>query len=221
MNTSLRTLPAVVGLFLLSVAGCASAPRSIPTGEWAGKGTYVEYEAIRKKGSDAAPTARSKDGLYDTTLKIRRDKLVGHDVVMVDICSKRGKMMNLDDAQTQIGLILAPAGRLANGGELYAVIDWQYGKPAKTEWKQADFEQRLKTVRASYLSSGASAVLQVYYIVPSKGDLASFTDTFLFEGNRVRKIGSIGGIQDVDNSGKPENEKLQAAYWSEDLQRVK
>jgi len=221
MNAAHRRVVIGCGLLCWTIAGGASVPRGIPTGEWTGRGTYVDYEAVATIGSDAPPTTRSKDGVYDTTLKITRQTLLGHDSVVIDICSKRGELLNMDDSQTRIGMVLAPTAKLPNGGELYAVVNWQYDKGPNTNLTKTEFDKGLRNVHATYARSGKSSVLQLYYIVPSKKDQAEFHDTFLFEGNRVRKIGSVAGLQEPESTGGPKSEKLQAVYWVEELHRTR
>ena len=64
-------------------------------------------------------------------------------------------------------------------------------------------------------------MLQVYYMKPSKGDPTCFLDTFIFEGNQVRKTGRIIGTDTIKNKDMPDEEKLIAVYWVETLRKVK
>ena len=79
-----------------SWCGCASAPCSIPTGECAGQGMYVDYEAINKDKSDDVDQSRSKDGIYETYLKISRQQMYDNEALVFDIRSQRGELFNVD-----------------------------------------------------------------------------------------------------------------------------
>jgi hypothetical protein len=219
---ALRAVTMPTAALILSVAmGCASPPRAVPTGEWVGQGTYVACEALAKKGTDEFVQSRSQDGVYDTSLKISKEQMFGREVLVFEILSKRGKLLNSDDTETRIKMILTRTATLSTGAELYALADWSYGKGPHTQPNEGEFQKRTRAACASCIYRGGTAVLQVYYIVPSKKGTNAFLDTFVFEAGRVRKYGSLAGVQDSDGGEKPGQDKFQGIYWTEELRKAK
>ena len=91
-NRKVETMPARSGSLLvafsvlaLTCAGCNPALTAIPTGEWAGTGTYVEYQAIRK--GEGKTESQSKSATYTTTLRIKEGDLHGIAVIREMSCN--------------------------------------------------------------------------------------------------------------------------------------
>lgn len=205
------------GLMLLSSFGCAATQQGIPTGQWSGQGTYVDYEAIPQgKPSDLA-SSRSKDGVYETSLKISQQQVHGHEALIFNICSKRGELFNVEGNKSHIEFTLVPLTTLAHGAKLYACCDWAYNPTKERSVSKEEFDKRLQTASASCIQQDGATILQIYYITPSNGEPTCFFDTFLFEGNQVRKTGRLSGIDKIKN--KPDEEKLIRVYWTETLQK--
>ena len=58
-------------------------------------------------------------------------------------------------------------------------------------------------------------------MMPSDTDSGCFFDTFVFEGNRVRKMGRIVKVDITEEEDKPAEEKLAKVYWVESLRKTK
>ncbi len=212
-----RVVASMTLVLLAGLAGCAATSQGVPVGQWTGRGTYVDCEAFRSKGSDTIRQTRSKDGVYETTLSIRPDKMFDRETLVIDVVSQRGRLLNMEDSETRIRMILVKTERLENGAQLYALADWRYGKSVNASPSRDAFEKRSRMPSASCVVRGGTSVLQVCYIVPTKDNRAAFMDTFVFEGKHVRKSGSIVGTQERDAGGPPGEEKIQGVYWTEDL----
>ena len=53
---------AVCCALLFASLGCTATPKGIPTGEWSGEGTYVDYEAMGQEKLINLTQSRAKDG---------------------------------------------------------------------------------------------------------------------------------------------------------------
>jgi len=215
------------GLSLLSSFGCATTQQDIPTGEWSGQGMYVDYEAIGKGKQSDLTQSRSKDGVYETSLKIRRRQMYGHEALVFDIRSKRGELFNVEGKESHVQFTLVPLETLEHGAKLYACCDWAYNPSKEHHVSKEEVEQRLQLASASCIQQHGATILQIYYLFPSKGELNGFYDTFVFEGDRVRKMGRLIEIKTPDKKNKPDEknksdeEKLNTVYWVETLRKVK
>jgi hypothetical protein len=193
---------------LVSAAGCGLVPTTIPAGEWVGRGTYVDYEAVLTQENPAATTQRAKDGSYETTLRITSTRAFGREAWIVAIDSKRGKLFNIPGEETKGEVALVKLQALGNEAALYAVLDKetldsQQGMSPQTSLP-AD-----TVASAISLQTPAGLVLHVDYGIRSLG----FTDTFHFRpGGRVSKTGSISSW----NKNGTED-KLMTVWWVEEL----
>jgi hypothetical protein len=211
-------IPGILSILLLAAVcgGCASAPRTIPTGEWSGTGAYADVE-MTKKGDNPTYELRANDNSYATTLSICEKPLYGHSSLYFDIRSQRGKLMNIDGEESHVTFTIVKMKTLQNGTELYALIDFKFNQPER-EIAEEDFRERMQIVSASCMRREQALVLQVNYIFPEKEDANCFWDTFTFSGSSVRKTGRIVSTI-YSKPGEPSQEKTQAVDWTEELQK--
>jgi hypothetical protein len=194
------------------LTGCASPPVTIPTGEWIGEGTYVDYEAVLAADAPAA-RQRSKDHRYETTLKIAKARAFGREVMVVDVHSKRGPLFNVPGEETKAKAVLVPLETLDNGAVLYATLD------AKTAEAPENREAALppKTIaQATSTQTPNGLVLQLHYMGTGGGEMRCFIDTFHFQADGVLKTGTLDTL-----SGPADERKVAKVWWVERLRPVR
>ncbi len=194
------------------VGGCGPAPAEIPVGEWAGRGTYVDYEAISVKGKQADTKQRAKDGSYETRLKITRARAYGREATVLEIHSGPRQLFNVEGEETSSVAVLVKLDTLDNGSILYAVYTEKAAALQPSEPREPSALPPGTLALATCIRSGRGPVLQVYYWTPERS--LSFIDTFHFETDRVVKTGRF---TDTRTSGS--EEKLIEVYWVEELRR--
>ncbi|UCD27976.1 MAG: hypothetical protein JSV03_12860 [Planctomycetota bacterium] len=208
-------------LSLLSCFGCAFTPYGIPTGEWSGEGIYLDYEATVKEKMTDTTHSRSRDNVYETSLKISQQRMYGHETFVFDIRSKRDKLFNLNDKESHVTFTLVPLKTLEHGSRLYAIGQWEYNPSKDRRVSEEEFNKRLQTASASCINQDGATILQVYYTMPTKSDPVSFCDTFVFENHKVRKTGRIIEVKTTKKENEPIQNKLMKVYWAETLKREK
>lgn len=208
----------ILGLVLLAttVGGCASGPITIPTGRWVGQGSYVDYEAVFDKQLTTVSNTKGKDGEYDTELTITRQKLFGHEALVFEILSRRGKLMNLEGDETCLTLALVELGELDHGNKLYALAGCHLGPVSGDIWEEADFQQGLQFARGVAMHAGTRTVLQVYYAMPEKNE-SVWMDVFSFNGDQLLKTGALIQLPKSDVA----EPRLCNVYWAEELRKIR
>ncbi|UCD29528.1 MAG: hypothetical protein JSV03_03340 [Planctomycetota bacterium] len=198
-------------LFILLSIGCSHAPKEIPTGVWSGQGTYVDYEAVMDKKKSRVLQDKSNNKQYDTSLKINKRTILGHDTLYFEIHSKRGRLFNIEGTETHLEFALFKLKALDNGSILYAIID---NIPSSDdEEARKDFAKAISFASAMCVHRDGATVLQLWYVPGGDG---CFSDTMIFEGPGLRKIGHV--LEAKDKSSKP---KLMEVYWVEELRKIK
>jgi len=222
MSCLKRLLPPGYLLVFAAASGCTPGLTAIPLGEWAGRGTVIDCQTTAMgEGSDAGLRRKSMDGTYETRLSITKQRLFGHDALVFEIRSNRGKLLSMDDTETHIRMALVELEKLGNGATLYGLADWKYRPGPDDTWSEEHFRQRVGFPAASCLRTGSGLVLQVHYIVPGKDDALSFKDTFQFERGRVIKTGSVVSREANGEGKKAGSPDFGAIYWSEELHRLR
>jgi len=212
---------AACGALLFASLGCTSTPKGIPTGEWLGEGTYVDYEAIGQEKLINLIESRAKDNVYQTSLKISRQRMYDRDTLVFDIRSKRGELFNLDDNESHVRFALVPLKTLEHRAGLYAVVQWEYNPSKDRRVSEEEFNKQIQIASASCIRRDGATVLQINYITPSEDDPICFSDFFLFEGHRVRKSGHVVKKDATEKENKPAEEKLARILWVESLRKTK
>jgi hypothetical protein len=215
MSARCGSLLAAFAVLAFACTGCNPALTAIPTGEWAGRGTYVEYEAHR--GPEKKIESRSKSASYATSLKISEGDLYGQRVLFFEILSKRGKLATVEGDETHITLILVKLELVANGPTLYPLVDFQFNPSSSQQVSKEDFDQKSQIASAVCFRHGRGIVLQVNYTMPTSDEPTCFWDTFIFEGATVRKIGRA--VQDKGSPPRPGD--VTSIDWVEDLHRTR
>jgi len=193
---------AAVALSAAVLGGCAT-PGEVPAGNWAGQGTFVDYEGLAASG--AAPEERAATRTYETTLKIARTRAFGREALRIDIRSLRGKLFNVPDDETKLSGVLVLLRRLTNGSALYAAFDANAVESAGADLPPETLAQ------ATSVRTPRGVILQLHYNRPGRDD-GVFTDTFHFLPGRVIKTGSY-----AVGSGPEDRRKLVRVWWVEEL----
>ncbi len=212
---SARSVLLLLGLLCLACSGCNPALSAIPTGQWAGTGTYVEYEARRR--GEGKIESRSKSADYATSLKTTEGELYGKRALFLDVLSKRGKLMNVEGDESHVTFILVKVETLASGSTLYALVDFQFNASSSQQVSREDFDEKSQIASAVCMRQGRSIVLTVNYAVPTAEDPMCFWDTFTFEGGTVRKTGRVLQVK----GGEPLPQDVVIIDWVEELHRTR
>jgi len=207
-------------LSLLSSLGCAAAHQGIPTGQWSGQGSYVDYEAVYKGKPGDVVQSRSLEGAYETSLKIAREEMYGREVLVFDVRSLRGKLMNVDGTETHLRFVLAPLETLDRGSQLYACVGFEFNPKNDISISKERFEEQLRFASASSILQNGATVLQIDYMIPTKGSPPSFVDTFVFSGYQAHKRGRYIMATTIEDKDMPKEHKLITVYWAETLRKV-
>ncbi len=202
---------AAVALLVSALAGCG-APAEIPAGEWVGRGTYVDYEGVLPAGG-GAPKERSRSRAYETTLKIARTRAFGREAITFDILSKRGRLLNVGDEETEIDGVLVKLRTLPSGAALYAGLDaGVLDSPGAAAEEPVALPPKTLARAVSFPTPDA-LVLQISYGDPAKKDVAGcWVDTFRFRSDRVIKTGAY--LSGSESGGE---RKAVEVWWFEEL----
>jgi len=205
---------ACVIVILLSV-GCSYVPKEIPTGQWSGQGTWVDYEAITNQKESLVLKDRSKDKAYDTSLKISKRSICGYEALVFEICSKRGELFNFKGKETNLEFALIEIKTLDNGSTLYAVAgDIPH---SDNDAAREEFTKAVSLASAICVRKDNAIILQLWY---SPGETKGcFSDTIIFEGSGVRKIGHFLETKPLKTNDQTSKQKLMEVYWVEELHR--
>ena len=202
--------------------GCAAAPTTIPLGEWAGHGVYVDSEITTGEELTDLLNSRSKSAVYETSLNISEQTLHGTDTLRFEIRSKRGKLFTLGDmTETHLLFNLVPIETLPTGATVYALAHASLD-PEKDEGPDADEFSKQSRIPLAILTRPPGALsLQITYIPPQTPNDIVFEDTLVFESGRLRKTGRFlqAGHTKADD-GTPQ-QKINQMYWTESLRRMK
>lgn len=196
---------------------CTPGRGMIPTGDWAGQGTYVDYEARLASDQMTVAQEKAKDARYETTLTITEQEPFGTPALVFEIHSKRGKLMNISGEETNLRFALVKLRTLDTGATLYAVADLPDRPSEDQQGSEDQFRRELTLARASHSRVGNATVLQVYYLLPGKGESMTWTDTFMFAGNKILKTGRVAKA--MEKGGKVE--KMCKVYWTEELRKIR
>jgi hypothetical protein len=196
---------AAIAVSVAALAGCG-APGEVPVGNWAGHGTYVDYEGVLAEGQNVAQT-RARSRAYETTLKITSTRVFGRDALLLDIHSKRGKLFNVGGDETTLRGVLVELERLDNGSTLYAAFD---ARAVESPEAAADLPA-MTLAQATSVQTPRGLILQLHYNRPGRDD-GVFTDTFHFLPGRVIKTGSY-----ATGSGPDDSRKMARVWWVEEL----
>jgi hypothetical protein len=187
------------GLLLLSLlAGCAepcaqfgpapsqsitpASQAGLPTGRWAGEGTFVYEEWKAGEGSPAATKPAGQDEIsrsYPTTLSIRPGELGGHPVILMEIESDRGAIPDLG-TKTLLKAALVEAKRVSATTVLYRLVGMVVN-PDPNE--SLTFDEQAPPYAASATTNHGVTTFQIDYS-------NNFTDVFRFRGPELDKAGS-------------------------------
>jgi len=199
----------VCQLCALLFTGCTNTLREIPTGEWRGRGAFVDYEASFRKGGARQPRTRTNTRSYDTFLKITKTRAYGRDTVVLSIRSDRGPLFNVPFDRTEGEVGLVEMAMLPGGVVLYAVLSSDdlhegYADDAALPEDTVAF--------ATLIPVDQGVVLQVGY-----DRLASdmcFIDTYTFAHGQVSKTGNAR-FEKTSNG-----EKYIEVFWAEEFKLV-
>ena len=198
---------AAMAACISGLAGCAT-PAGIPTGNWSGRGTYVDYEGVLA-GDGQVPKERAKSRTYETMLSIRKARAFGREALLFYIHSKRGELFNVGGQETTMQWLLVKLRTLENGSTLYAVFDRGGVKSAK-----AATDLPPKTLaQATSIPTARGVILQLYYHRPGQ-ESSVFTDTFYFLPGHIIKTGTYGY---ATGSAQGDKRKLVCVWWAEEL----
>jgi hypothetical protein len=205
----------ILGTLCLACAGCTPALTAIPTGEWAGTGTYVEYQAIRK--GERTTESRSKSATYATTLRITEGDLYGKHALFFDILSKRGEMINAPGTESHVTFALVKLDTLAEGPTLYALVNPQLNPSSEQQVSKEDFTEQTQVAAAVCFRQGCGIVVQVNYLMPTGKEPVCFWDAFTFQSCGVHKTGRMVQIKGEET----EQQTLGSIDWVEELHKTK
>ena len=205
MKSHAATSCAAIALSVAVLGGCGT-PGEIPAGNWAGQGTYVDYEGVLAAGQPA-PEERAATRSYETTLKIAKTRAFGREALRIDIRSRRGKLFNVPDEETKLSGVLVLLRTLEDGSALYAAFD---ANAVESAAGAADLPPGT-AAQATSVRTDRGVVLQLHYNRPGR-DQGVFTDTFHFLPGRIIKTGSY-----AVGSGPDDNRKLVRVWWVEEL----
>jgi len=198
-----RAVPA--GVFVLIACwGCASPPPSIPTGEWVGQGTYIDqgYE------TDSGGVRKVKDDTYKPSVTITKRSIAGQEAVVFDILSEHKPQPNSNPYVHIVMALVRP--KTLEGGSIQYDAAWALrDSPAPRELSEAEVNKGLQEPdqpKVSCLRAGNALVMHVHYSRTREGK--AFTDTLVFEGNRLYKMGHF-----IDPPRR--------ISWAEQLRKVK
>ncbi len=196
---------AAIVLSVAVMGGCGT-PGEIPAGNWAGEGTYVDYEGVFT-GEKPTPEERAASRTYETTLKIAKSRAFGREALLIDIHSRRGKLFNVPGDETRLSGVLVMLRTLPNGSALYAAFD---ANAVKSAGASAGLPPET-LAGATSVRTERGLVLQMHYNRPGRDD-GVFTDTFHFLPGRIIKTGSY-----AVGSGPEDRRKLVRVWWVEEL----
>lgn len=229
MKTSrfgLLTLGVITGMVS---TGCSQAKSvrfaapTIPVGTWQGRGAYVAYEGVGATEDDPAPKQRFQDGVYETSLDISSQTLFGRQAIVIEIRSKRGKIMDSDDTESHLRVLLLRLEPMTHGSTPYAIgmLEYNFKEPADYQKQEAQIRAKSNLPSASCVRIGADTCLQIQYLVPEGNNRWTFKDTFVFSGGDVIKTGNFVGTSiETKKDAKPEH-KVTQIYWVERLGKTK
>lgn len=215
MLTPSRCFVVLIGPVCFACAGCAPGLTAIPTGQWTGTGSFVDYQAISRDGGK--PEVQAAGRCYATSLRITKGDLYGRHVLFFDILSKRGRLMNVEGEESHVTFILVEADALADGTTLHAIVDFQFNPSSPRQISQDEFGKESQIATAVCFRRGRGIVLQVNYSLPTVNDPVCFWDTFTFEGDTVRKTGRVVQVKDES----PGREKVASVDWTEELRKTR
>jgi len=214
------TLPSALGMAAVLVAtGCGQGHKTVPLGNWVGTGRYVDCQSFLDRGRSIGTPAKPRTGAYETSLTISDAAVQGHNALLFEIRSRRGRVADLQDEQTHIFLLLVELQTQPDGVRVYAVADWNYGKDKPPKVPPESLAHRLQIASAVATRIGKTLVLQLYYTFPDKHHHGTFLDTFIFEGARVRKIGRLIELREPEKENQPD--RFTTLYWIEQLKKVR
>ncbi len=215
----------LLGVVLVS-AGCSQtgparfAAPTIPAGTWEGQGTCVAYERIGAAGEGTSPTSRSQEvGSYDTHLDIAKQTLFGREAVIVEIRSKRGRLLDSKETETHFRLLLLRLEKMSGGNTLYALgmLEFDPKGPPDYAAQEARIRSRMEVPSAHCVQVGAHTCLQVHYLLPEGDKRWTFKDTFIFTGSGVLKTGSFAATDEKKREGQAPKRGVRQIYWAEQL----
>jgi hypothetical protein len=227
MMTGIRLFSAGLVLGSLGAAGCSHGLKTIPTGEWAGKGTFVECRLHLDDNGEAGTQEAATDRAdYVTTLTIDREKVFGHDALVFEILSKRGQVLDSDDTETHLRLAFVELETLANGTTLYALADAKYNPDADEAWTESTVHDRIQFTSATCVRDTCGLVLQVHYALPVGSSIGAWQDTFRFVPGRVLKTGTFVTTSEPPDATEEDEEKesmhdVAFVHWVEELRPVR
>ena len=188
-------------MFLLSLGGCAAAPKraDIPLGRWSGPGTFIYVRYTPGAGTATAPTEVYRYGDYPTELTIAPSDSGPSGSLRIEILSMRGQVEKMQGDRTHIVLRLEPGVPLA-GGRIRPYRLAEFGLSLNENEPTAE-RGPIGMTHATCMATGDELVLQIHY-------MADFVDTYRFSGNMVYKDGEYFPLNgDV------------LVHWSEALRR--
>lgn len=182
-----------LGAAVILLVGCKAVEPTIPFGTWRGAGV-LDYTYTKQDEPNAAPQHFART--YETSLDIKPQVIDGHDVIGIDILSKRGELPELED-QTHLQAILADVGSDGENTQRYRIVDLLLNPDPDDElsWKEAD---HVPSAAALVDPHGLSLHLQY-------GE--NFLDVLRFDGDTVTKNGAVY------------NKDGAIIHWAETLRR--
>ncbi|MBN1345280.1 MAG: hypothetical protein JXQ73_21485 [Phycisphaerae bacterium] len=208
--------------------GCSQAepPRfaaaTIPLGKWQGRGTFLAYEGISENKDDPSPRQRYQDGVYETTLEIGKQTVVGQEAIVIEIRSERGRIFESDNSETRLKALLLPLKTTTHANTAYALGMLEYNPKEWADYRKNEAQIRAKSdlPSASCVQIGQQTCLQIHYLMPEGDSRWMFKDSLVFSRDDVLKTGSfaVTGVE-AKNGQKPEHKTTQA-YWVERLRRA-
>jgi len=180
-------------LLLLSLAGCDTpGPQGmLPTGRWAGEGTFV-YEHWKGEAASQASIHRQ----YPTTLSIQPGEVDGHIVLLLDVELDRGSLPDMGD-KTVLKAALVEAKRVSDTTVLYRLVGL-LANPKPSE--RLSFDEHTPPYAASCTTSAGATIFQIIH-----GEQA--VDVYRFRGRELDKAGSFS------------DQKEGLIHWTEHLVR--
>jgi hypothetical protein len=218
-STMKGTFLLALGVAAALIATGCGRHKQIPLGNWMGTGRYVDCQSFLEEGKSIGVPTRPRTGAYETSLTIRDEKVHGHDALLFEIRSRRGRVADLQDEQTHIFLLLVESQTHPDGVRVYTVADWNYGRDEPPHVPPESLAHRLQIASAVATRVGRMLVLQLYYTFPDKHHHGTFLDTFVFQGRRVKKMGRLIELRQPENENDPD--QFTTLYWVEQLRKVR
>jgi len=174
------------------------------------------------EGTSPSPSLQEVTS-YDTHLVIAKQTLFGREAIIVEIRSKRGRLLDSKETETHLRMLLLRLRRMSGGNTLYALgmLEFDPKGPPDYPAHEGKIRSRMEVPSAHCVQVGAHTCLQVHYLLPEGGKRWTFKDTFVFTGSGVLKTGSFAATDEKKQAGQAPKRGVSQVYWVEQLRTTR